>query len=101
MGTRYEFMIPALFWYSNAYLSQFPDRIAQFRANADKPTLSASTFESLIDMTGVAFPSHDPSKSLFSPQWRYRPRIVTSLWRTDFDKAEFGKGCGIVIPLNH
>jgi glucan phosphoethanolaminetransferase (alkaline phosphatase superfamily) len=100
IGTRYDYMIPAMFWYSDAYENRFPDRIAQFRANANKPTLSASTFESLIDMAGVDFPSHDPSKSLFSPQWRYRPRLVSSLWQTDFDKAQFGKGCEIVIPSN-
>lgn len=98
IGTRYDYMIPALFWYSGAYATQFPDRVANLRKNADKLILSASTFESLIDMTGVEFPGHDESWSLFSPEWSYHPRIVNGFWSTDFDKAQFGKGCEIVIP---
>jgi len=98
IGTRYDYMIPALFWYSNAYASQFPDRVAQFQLNAKNRTLSASTFESLIDMAGVDFPGHDSTKSLFSSKWHYHPRRVTAMWQTDFDTAQFGKGCEVVIP---
>jgi glucan phosphoethanolaminetransferase (alkaline phosphatase superfamily) len=97
-GTRYEFMVPALFWYSDGYKSLYPQRVSQLQANADKQTLSASTFESLIDMTGVDFPGHDSSWSLFSSQWAYHPRIVHGLWATDFDKARFSKGCQMVFP---
>jgi glucan phosphoethanolaminetransferase (alkaline phosphatase superfamily) len=97
-GTRNEFEIPALFWYSDAYATAFPQRLSSLRANADKPTLSADTFESLIDMAGVDFPEHDPSQSLFSTQWRYRPRIVNPIWQVDFDKAIFEKRCETVLP---
>jgi len=98
IGTCYEFEIPALFWYSDAYATAFPQRVSALRANADKPTLSADTFESLIDMAGVDFPGHDQSMSLFSTQWHYRPRIVNSIWQADFDKAVFSKKCTIVLP---
>lgn len=100
IGTRYDYMVPALFWYSDAYASHFPDRIAQLRDNANKRVLSASSFESLIDMAGVNFPGHDESWSLFSPQWSYHPRIVNGFWSTDIDKAQFGKGCELVLPAN-
>lgn len=100
VGSRYDFQVPALFWYSDAYQKMFPERVAALKANADKRTLSASTFESLIDMTGVTFPGHDETWSLFSPQWRYRPRIVNPLWQTDYDKSVFGKECEIVLPPN-
>jgi len=98
IGTRYEFEIPALFWYSDTYAAAFPQRLSALRANADKPTLSADTFESLIDMAGIDFPGHDQSMSLFSTQWRYRPRIVNPIWQVDFDKAVFSKKCTIVLP---
>jgi hypothetical protein len=91
-------MIPALFWYSDGYAAQFPDRIATIAANAGRRTLSASTFESLIDMTGVDFPGRDPSWSLFSATWTYRPRIVNGFWSTDMDDATFSKGCEVVLP---
>jgi hypothetical protein len=97
MGTWHEFEIPALFWYSDAYARDFPQRVAALRTNADKRTLSADTFESLIDMAGVTFPTHDETWSLFSPAWRYRARTVSQFWSTDFDHATLGK-CGIVMP---
>lgn len=97
-GTRYEYQIPALFWYSDAYARMFPARIDALRANAGKKTLNADTFESLIDMAGVDFHGHDESRSLFSPQWRYRPRIVNRPWRADIDQATFSGRCGYVMP---
>jgi len=98
IGSRYEFQVPAFFWYSDAFAQVFPARVANLRANADKRTLSADTFESLIDMTGVTFPGHDETWSLFSPQWHYRPRIVNPIWQTDYDKSVFGGHCEIVLP---
>jgi glucan phosphoethanolaminetransferase (alkaline phosphatase superfamily) len=98
VGSRYDFQIPAFFWYSDAYKNSFSQRIANLKANANKRTLSADTFESLIDMAGVTFPGHDETWSLFSPQWHYRPRIVNPIWQTDYDKSVFGKQCEVVLP---
>ncbi|QAU25134.1 phosphoethanolamine transferase [Dyella sp. M7H15-1] len=100
IGTRYDYMVPALFWYSDAYAAQFPERVAKLRENASQRTLSASTFESLADMAGIDFPGHNESWSLFNSQWSYHPRIVNGFWPTDLDKAQFGKGCEVVIPAN-
>jgi glucan phosphoethanolaminetransferase (alkaline phosphatase superfamily) len=98
IGSRYDYAVPGLFWYSDAYAAEFPDRVAQLRINANNRVMSASTFESLIDMAGVTFPSHDETWSLFSSEWHYRPRIVNSLWQANFDKSQLGKGCEVVIP---
>ncbi|HEY2345274.1 MAG TPA: phosphoethanolamine transferase [Xanthomonadaceae bacterium] len=97
-GTRYEYEIPALFWYSDSFAGAFPERVAALRANANKRTMSADTFESLIDLAGIDFPGHDHSWSLFSPQWRYRPRIVNRPSQGDIDTATFSKDCGQVHP---
>lgn len=96
-STRYDFQIPALFWYSDAYAAEFPERLAALRSNAGQPVASRDTFESLIDMAGVDYPGHDRRLSLFSPQWRYRPRTVNSFSQVDFDDASFGKRCEIVM----
>lgn len=97
-GTRYDFMVPAFFWYSNTYATLFPQKIAHIKANADKRALSASTFESLIDMSDVYFAGQDSSWSLFSSNWKYRPRMVNGFWSADMDNAQFGKGCEVVLP---
>lgn len=98
VGTRPEYEIPALFWYSDAYGKDFPQRVATLKSHADKRTLSADTFESLIDMAGVDFPGHDPGWSLFSPAWRYHTRWVAQTRHIDFDTARFSKDCERVLP---
>ncbi len=100
-GSRYDYLISALFWHSDAYASAFPDRLAALRANAGKRTMSADTFESLIDMAGVDFPGHDASWSVFSQRWHYRPRIVNRPSQLDIDRARFDQGCALVVPSHH
>ena len=97
VGTVPEYEIPALFWYSDSYQQDFPQRVAALKSNAGKRTISADTFESLIDMAGVAFPGHDESWSLFSPGWRYHTRWVAQTRHIDFDTAHFDKECERVL----
>jgi glucan phosphoethanolaminetransferase (alkaline phosphatase superfamily) len=98
LGTWHEFEIPAFFWYSNAYASDFPQRVATLHGNAGKRTLTADTFASMLGMAGVNFPGLDHGWSLFSPDWHYHTRWVSQFWKVDFDDSTFGKHCGIVLP---
>lgn len=93
VGTVPEYEIPALFWYSDGYDAAFPERVANLRGNADKRTLSADTFESLIDMAGVTFPNHDEAWSLFSAHWHYHTRWVAQTEHIDFDTAHIDNAC--------
>jgi len=97
-GTRHEYEIPALAWYSDSYQAAFPQRVAAVRANAGKRSMSQNTFESLADMAGITFPSHDPSWSLFSPDWVYHPRIVNRPVQVDIDNATIDERCGLAHP---
>ena len=98
VGTVPEYEISALFWYSDGYRAHFPQRVANLRAHAGKRTLSADTFESLVDMAGVTFPGHDEAWSLFSPDWRYHTRWVAQTRHIDFDTARIGHECERVRP---
>lgn len=98
VGTVPEYEIPALFWYSDAYQKDFPQRVATLRAHAGKRTLSADTFESLIDMAGATFPGHDETWSLFSPDWHYHTRWVAQSRHIDFDTARIDDTCERVLP---
>jgi glucan phosphoethanolaminetransferase (alkaline phosphatase superfamily) len=100
IGSRYDYEVPVLFWYSDAYASMFPTRVTALRANAGKPTMSADTFESMIDMASVNFPGHDATWSLFSSQWRYRMRTINFPKQADIDHAVFRKPCDVVVPPN-
>lgn len=100
IGTIHEFEIPALFWYSDAYAKDFPQRVIDLRANAGRRTVSGNTFASMLDMTGVDFPNLDHTWSLFSSKWRYHKRMVAQFWYSDFDHSAIGSGCGVVMPAS-
>lgn len=98
IGTTPEYQVPAFFWFSDAYAGAFPKRVDALRSNLSARSMSADTFESLVDMAGVDFPGHERSRSLFGNSWQYRPRIVNGFWKTNFDEATLGKTCPIVMP---
>ncbi len=97
IGDRFDFEVPAFFWFSNAYKSTHAETIDRLRANAVKRTLSADTFETIVDMSDSSYPGRDETWSLFSPQWRERTRLVNAGNTVDFDDAMTGKGCGILF----
>jgi len=105
-GFRYEFPVPAVFWYSDAYSQAFPQKVATLRAHAGQPATSADTFATLADMAGVDFPGHVESRSLFSPAWRYQPRLIHPQWQDgnaviNYDDADLGNGCELVRERIH
>jgi glucan phosphoethanolaminetransferase (alkaline phosphatase superfamily) len=95
-----DFIVPAVLWYSEAYAGAFPERLAALRLNATRAVTIENTFETFIDMAGLDFPSHDRTWSLASPTLRERQRLVNAFGIVDFDRAEVGKGCPILMtPL--
>ena len=98
IGSRQTFEVPAFFWYSTSFADQYPEKIVALEANAPQRTLTASVFQSILDVTNVVLPEQDDSWSLFSPDWRFRTRNVTNFWKVDFDEVEFSGGCEIAIP---
>lgn len=98
LGSRQTFEVPAFFWYSTAFGAQYPEKVSAMKKNSTQPTLTASVFQSMLDVTGVVIPDQDASWSLFSPDWRFRTRNVTNFWRVNFDEVEFSGACEIAIP---
>jgi glucan phosphoethanolaminetransferase (alkaline phosphatase superfamily) len=93
-----DFTIPGLFWFSDSFVNVFPTRVKQLVENRNRPVTTEMIFETLADMGGLEFSSHDPTRSLFSPTLRDRPRLVTPLWQVDFDHAGLGKDCKTLYP---
>lgn len=97
VGDRFDFEVPAFFWFSESYGRSHSEMIDNLRTNAGKRTLSADTFESLIDVADLTYPGRDKTWSLFSPAWQPRTRIVEGGESVDFDNARPGKGCGVLF----
>jgi glucan phosphoethanolaminetransferase (alkaline phosphatase superfamily) len=98
-GTVNDFRIPSVFWYSDAFAAVDADALAQTRIHSTMKLTTENIFESLVDMAGLDFPSHDRTRSIFSTQWREHPRIVTGFAQTDldFDSAAVSAKCEIML----
>jgi glucan phosphoethanolaminetransferase (alkaline phosphatase superfamily) len=96
--SRPDFIIPALFWYSDSYARTFPDQIENLRSNSKRAVTSENVFESLIDFGNLSFPSHKANMSLLSNTLETRARLVNAFGTVDFDKATIGKNCPILMP---
>lgn len=97
-GTMFDYPVPSVFWYSEAYAQQFGTQLAQLREHADAKATTENFFESLIDMAALDFPGHDPSWSLFSAQWQPHQRLVHALLDVDFDSADRSQKCHLLWP---
>ena len=83
-----------LFWYSDEYAQQFPDRIAQARLNLARKLTTRSVFYSLAHMAGITLDDPDsPRLSVFSASIDPPKRMVGQPNPFDFDEwlARTGK----------
>jgi glucan phosphoethanolaminetransferase (alkaline phosphatase superfamily) len=96
--SRSNYIIPALFWYSNEYAAEFGNNVAQLRANSHRRLTTEDFFETLVDLGGIDFPSHNRTRSAFSDRLLDRTRLVNAFGNVDFDHAALGKDCQTILP---
>jgi glucan phosphoethanolaminetransferase (alkaline phosphatase superfamily) len=97
-SSLYNYIIPSVFWYSDAYAQNFAAPLQQLIAHRDQRTSTQNLFESLIDMAGLDFPGHDRTWSLLSDQWIAHTRHVNSAFASDFDTATAPGKCKMLMP---
>ncbi len=88
--------VPAVFWYSDEYAAAYPTKVETLRRNADAKVSTTNSFESLVDMADLEFPSQDRRKSLFSPDFTESLRIVNAATWVDFDQKVLVGECSVV-----
>jgi glucan phosphoethanolaminetransferase (alkaline phosphatase superfamily) len=96
-NTQFEFHVPGLVWYSDAYDAAYPDKVAQLRRHRDAPLSTENVFHSLLDMADIHYPDERLGMSLFSKQLGRHVRYVDSYGWTDYDDANFKGDCREVI----
>jgi glucan phosphoethanolaminetransferase (alkaline phosphatase superfamily) len=91
---RSNYSVSALAWLSDPYMAMFPAVMPALAANAAKRLSTENTFESLADMAHIDFVGKDASRSVFSTDFRERPRYVNAGERQlDWDAARFVGNC--------
>lgn len=61
--TKYEIEIPLLVWYSDEYKELYPSKVENMWLHKDKKISGTYTFNVLLDMADIYYPSEEISKS--------------------------------------
>ena len=96
-NTQFEFHIPALVWYSDAYGASHPDKVTQLRQHRTAPLATENIFHSLLDLADIRYAGEQLDRSVFSSQLTRHVRYVDSYGWTDYDDATLKGDCREVI----
>jgi glucan phosphoethanolaminetransferase (alkaline phosphatase superfamily) len=96
-NTQFEFHVPALVWYSDAYGAAHADKVAQLRQHRAAPLATENVFHSLLDMADIRYPEEQLDRSFFSARLVKHVRYVDSYGWTDYDDATLKGDCKEVI----
>ena len=96
-NTQFEFHVPAVVWYSDAYNAAHADKVAQLRQHRTAPLATENIFHSLLDMADIRYPTEQLGRSVFSEALTKHVRYVDSYGWTDYDDATLKGDCREVI----
>lgn len=96
-NTQFEFHVPALVWYSDAYGAAHVDKVALLKQHRTAPLATENIFHSLLDMADIRYPGEQLDRSFFSNQLAKHVRYVDSYGWTDYDDATLKGDCREVI----
>jgi glucan phosphoethanolaminetransferase (alkaline phosphatase superfamily) len=96
-NTQFEFHVPALMWYSDAYKAAYPTKVAQLLRHKNAKLATENVFHSLLDMADIRYSTEHLDWSLFSPIFKQHRRYVDSYGWTNYDNAIIKGDCREVI----
>lgn len=96
-NTQYEFHVPALVWYSDAYQAKFPAKVKQLKLNRDALLSTENMFHSLLDLSSIRYASEQLEWSFLSKDLKRHKRYVDSYGWSDYDNSTFKGDCREVI----
>jgi glucan phosphoethanolaminetransferase (alkaline phosphatase superfamily) len=96
-NTQFEFHIPALVWYSDQYLSTYPDKVAQLIKNKKTRLSTENIFHTVLDMADIRYSTEKLDWSFVSKKLKRHKRYVDSYGWSDYDNSFFKGDCREVI----
>jgi glucan phosphoethanolaminetransferase (alkaline phosphatase superfamily) len=96
-NTQFEFHVPALVWYSDAYAASHADKVTHLRQHSAAPLATENIFHSLLDLADIRYTGEQLDRSIFSSQLTRHVRYVDSYGWTDYDDATLKGDCREVI----
>jgi len=89
--TYYQLHIPLLFWFSEEYQTEFPEKYKAVSGNTAKPVSTRIAFHSMLDIASIQTPRLDTTFSVARPGFPTRRRT----YLTDHDKSIFWYNSGL------
>lgn len=84
-NTEFDYRVGALWWGSELFSQQFPEKTRQLSLAARQPLLTSQTFHTMLQLADIHYPSQQSKLSFASPAFVPQPRL---LWTgVDFDHA--------------
>ena len=84
-NTELDYRVGALWWGSELFSKQFPQKTQQLNKAAQLPLLTSQTFHTMVQLADIHYPSQQSALSYANPAFRPQPR---TLWTgIDFDKS--------------
>ncbi len=96
-NTLYDYHVPMLAWYSDAYAAKFPGKVTQLRSHATAPLSTENIFHSILDMADIRYAGERLAWSILSSDFRPHKRYVDSYGWADYDNSTFDGECREVI----
>ncbi|MGI9419487.1 MAG: phosphoethanolamine transferase [Geminicoccaceae bacterium] len=75
-GTKYDFSIPLILWYSDEYFEAHPEKIENALGRVAQKLGTSNIFDSLADIADLRFESFREENSFLSSSFMESPRIV-------------------------
>ena len=75
-SNEYDFPIPLIFWFSEKYKEEYPEKIHNAYKNRTAKISTSYIFYSLLDMANISIDGFDESMSIFSKKLTEKPRYV-------------------------
>ncbi|MEB0011550.1 phosphoethanolamine transferase [Glaciimonas sp. Cout2] len=92
-NTQFEFHIPGLMWYSDAYKVAYPEKVAQLIRHKRARINTENVFHSLLDLSDIRYPDEHLERSFLSSKLRPQKRYVDSYGWSDYDNSTFKGDC--------
>lgn len=84
-NTEFDYRVGALWWGSELFSKQFPQKTQQLNLAARQPLMTSQTFHTMLQLADIHYPTQQSELSFASAAFKPQPRL---LWTgVDFDKV--------------
>lgn len=93
-NTERDYRVGALWWGSELFRAQYPQKLQQLQRAATQPLLTSQTFHTMLQLADIHYPAQQHAQSFAAPAFKPLPRL---LWTgVDFDQAAKTGACRLL-----